>query len=181
MTKRRAPTIGVDLASNETAAATAPVDARVDSKGRRWTRVKCKTCGRAYDAAYKVSEGPPTTRCCGGLHCHAVQHWTNEEWELRARSAGHHPTSRPWALLRHSPNSACTWCMRPLGIYVLPVDIGAPLVPNWQPHHDRVVACVGCQQVVRTFQATPSASDLVDAEALRRYPPAPTASVDAAA
>lgn len=162
--------LGAVTSDASPAAAAAPTSERTDSKGRKWTNVKCKTCGRFYWAAYKASQGPPTARCCGMLYCDAVQHWSVEQWTLRARSVQRRPPSpTAWTLLRHSTNGQCTWCTSATAVYVMPMGTQMPnLVID--PSHDRVVACVSCGLVVRTFRSEPTPSDMVDAEALRRHP-----------
>lgn len=45
----------------------------------------CRRCSRRF--RYSIIQGRPAPVICGRMLCHAMEHWTREEWAGRARMA----------------------------------------------------------------------------------------------
>jgi hypothetical protein len=49
------------------------------------TTAWCRRCSLRF--RYPIVQGRPAPVICGRLFCHAVEHWTPEDWAGRARMA----------------------------------------------------------------------------------------------
>lgn len=45
----------------------------------------CRRCSRRF--RHRAAQGTPTPVICGRMLCHAMEHWTPDDWEGRARMA----------------------------------------------------------------------------------------------